>query len=368
MSKLNVLGIMSGTSLDGVDFVKVKVTKKNLNCEYVGMQSFSFPIELRKKLLACAQNEKNISSLSNINFELGAFYASCYKELKTKFKKVDIIGLHGQTVFHEGKKSTLQIGEPSFLSFESKKPVVSQFRSADIVVGGQGAPLASFFHQVVFGKKNKTISIHNLGGISNLSLIKNQKLTLAFDTGPANMLIDEEMRRSTNGKKNYDTDGHLASQGKVDMPLLIRMLNFKYFNEIPPKSCGREQFGKDFYLQFQSDLARLTLNDRLATLTELTVQTIAKGYQKFCKPYPTEIIFCGGGAQNKFLIKRLTDELASSKITIIDSHGWPSGSIEGAAFALLAACRIWKIPANILQSTGARKKVILGQITDVYAR
>lgn len=368
MNKLNVLGIMSGTSLDGADFVKIKITKKNLKCEYVGMQSFRFPADLKKKLLACAQNEKTVYALSNIDHELGQFYAECFSNLKPKLKKVDLIGLHGQTVFHEGRRSSLQIGDPNYLSFKSKKPIVSNFRSGDIAAGGHGAPLAPFFHQVVFGKKNKTVSIHNLGGISNLSLIKNEKLTLAFDTGPANMLIDEEIRRSSNGKRNFDEDGQFASRGKVNTDLLIRMLNLKYFTDIPPKSCGREQFGKDFYSQFQTDIMNLPINDRLATLTELTVQTIAKSYQRFCKPYPSEIIFCGGGAKNKYMMKRFNDELASSKVLTIESLGWPSESVEGAAFALLAACRLWNIPANLKESTGAFKKVVLGQITDLKPR
>ncbi len=357
---------MSGTSLDGADFVKIKVSKKNLKCEYVGMQSFHFPSDLKKKLLACAQNEKTVYSLSAIDHELGRFYADCYHGLKGKLKKIDLIGLHGQTVFHEGKKATLQIGEPSYLALAAKKPVVSQFRVGDIAAGGHGAPLAPFFHQVVFGKKNKTVSIHNLGGISNLSLIKNGKLGLAFDTGPANMLMDEEIRQST--KKRFDDNGRMARGGKVNTELLIRMLGFKYFAEVPPKSCGREQFGKDFYAQFKNELNRLPLNDRLATLTELTVQSIAKSYQKFCKPYPSEIIFCGGGAKNDYLVKRLSDELSSSKVTTIENLGWPTESIEGGAFALLAACRLWNIPSNLTQSTGALQKVVLGQITDLLPR
>lgn len=362
-NKLKVLGIMSGTSLDGVDFVKVQVHKKNLKCEYIEMQSFKFPSDLKKKLLACAQNEKNVYALAQINHDLGKFYAECFKNLKSKMKKIDLIGLHGQTVFHEGKKSTLQIGEPSYLALASKKTVVSNFRSADIAAGGEGAPLAPFFHQIVFGKKNKTVSLHNLGGISNLSLIHNGKLKTGFDTGPANMLIDEEIRRSSQSKQTFDPNGKLAAKGKVNSTLLVKMLNFNYFNITPPKSCGREQFGKEFYSQFQNELSALNINDRLATLTELTVLTIAKSYQRFCKPYPSEIIFCGGGTKNLHLMKRLQDELASSKVNSVESLGWPTESIEGAAFALLAACTIWKIPANLPQSTGAKKKVLLGQIT-----
>lgn len=362
---LKVLGIMSGTSIDGIDFVKIKIRKKNLKCEYIDMQSFKFPLELKKRILRAAQDEKTTSRVSELNYDLGRFYAECFSKLHKGLKNVDLIGLHGQTAFHKGSSSTLQIGEPSFIAKESKVPVVSNFRSADIALGGQGAPLAPFFHQVVFGHSKKTVSLHNLGGISNLSLIVKGKTILGFDTGPANMLIDEEVRRSTAGKKNYDLNGQMASRGKVNGALLMKMLELPYFAIKPPKSCGREQFGKQFYNQFETDLKQLSIEDRLATVTELTVATIAKSYQMFCKPYPHEIIFCGGGAKNKYLIKRLQEELSSADIKVIEQLGWPSESIEGAAFALLAACRIWKIPTNIPQVTGAKKSVLLGQITQI---
>ena len=364
-SSLKVLGIMSGTSIDGIDFVKIKIRKKNLKCDYVDMQSFKFPLDLRRRILKAAQNESTTSQISELNYDLGRFYAECYSKLKKNLKNIDLIGLHGQTIFHKGLSSTLQIGEPSFLAAQSGVPVVSNFRSADIAVGGQGAPLAPFFHQVVFGHSKKTVSLHNLGGISNLSLIAKGKTILGFDTGPANMLIDEEVRRSTAGKKNYDLNGQLAARGKVHGSLLMKMLEFSYFSQKPPKSCGREQFGKEFYDQFSESLKALSLEDRLATLTELTVATISKAYQMYCKPYPQEIIFCGGGAKNKYLIRRLQEELSSADIKIIEQLGWPSEGIEGAAFALLAACRHWKISANLPKVTGAKKSILLGQITQV---
>ena len=365
MKTLKVLGIMSGTSLDGVDFVKIKIKKNGLKCEYLGMESFTFPSMLKKKLLRAAQNEMNVAELSLLNHELGRFYADCYKQLPKALKIVDLIGLHGQTVFHQGKVATTQIGEPSYLALTSGKKVVSNFRAADIAAGGEGAPLAPFFHQTLFGDKKKSVSLHNLGGISNLSLIVKGQLSLGFDTGPANMLIDEEVRRSTHSSQLYDKEGKLASRGKVQIQMLAEMLNHPYFNMKPPKSCGREQFGKEFYAKFEKALAKLSLEDRVATLTEFTVQSIAKSYIQFCKPQPHEIIFCGGGAKNKFLVKRIDEELESIKVSTVEDHGWPTQSIEGAAFALLAACCVWKIPANLPKATSAKKKVILGQITEL---
>ena len=365
MATLKVLGIMSGTSLDGVDFVKIKINKTRLKCEYLGMESFTFPALLKKKLLRAAQNEMNVAELSLLNHELGRFYADCFKQLPKALKMVDLIGLHGQTVFHQGKVATTQIGEPSYLALKSGKKVVSNFRSADIAAGGEGAPLAPFFHQVVFGDKKRTVSLHNLGGISNLSLIVKGELKLGFDTGPANMLIDEEVRRSTHSSQLYDKEGKLASKGKVNVQLLLEMMNHPYFNAKPPKSCGREQFGKEFYAKFEKDLTELSLEDRIATLTEFTVISVAKAYTQFCKPQPYEIIFCGGGAKNKFLVKRIDEELEGIKVSTVEDHGWPTQSIEGAAFALLAACCVWKIPANLPKATSAKQKVVLGQITEL---
>ena len=365
MSALKVLGIMSGTSLDGIDFVKIKIHRKNLKCEYIGMESFTFPATLKSKLLKAAQNELKVADLSYVNHELGRFYAECYKQLPVKLKKVDLIGLHGQTVFHAGRVATMQIGEPSYLSLAAKTKVISNFRSADLAVGGEGAPLAPFFHQIVFGKKGKTISLHNLGGISNLSLIQNVRLKLGFDTGPANMLIDEEVRSSTQSKLTFDKEGRLAAQGKVQSNLLIEMLKHEYFMQKPPKSCGREQFGKVFCERFEKDLRQLSLEDRLATLTELTVQSIAKAYTQFCRPIPHEIIFCGGGSKNKYLINRIDQELESIKVSTVEDYGWPTQSIEGAAFALLAACNVWRIPANVVKATSAKKSVVLGQVTEL---
>lgn len=365
MSTLKVLGIMSGTSLDGVDFVKVKIYKKKLRCEFQSMESFTFPSPLKKKLLRAAQNEMNVADLSLLNHELGRFYADCFKQLPRRLKLVDLIGLHGQTVFHQGKVATAQIGEPSYLALISGKKVVSNFRSADIAAGGEGAPLAPFFHQALFGDKKRTVSLHNLGGISNLSLIVKGELKIGFDTGPANMLIDEEVRRSTHSSQLYDKEGKLAAHGRVQIQILAQMLQHPYFTIKPPKSCGREQFGKEFYSKFEKDLAKLSLEDRVATLTEFTVQSIAKAYVQHCSHQPHEIVFCGGGAKNKFLVKRIDEELESIKVSTVEDYGWPTQSIEGAAFALLAACCVWKIPANLPKATSAKKKVILGQITEL---
>lgn len=368
-NQLNVLGIMSGTSLDGVDFVKISITKNGMKSKYLGMQSFSYPAAIKGRLLAAAKNEIKVHELSELNHELGRFYASCFKKLKSSLKSVDLIGLHGQTVHHRGKFATLQIGEPSYLSMESKKPVASNFRSADIAAGGHGAPLAPLFHTLVLSPKNKVTAVNNLGGISNISLIQNKKLKLAFDTGPASILLDETIRRATRGKKQFDRNGALATKGMASLDLVAQFLKHKFLKEKPPKSCGREEFGNEFLAKYGDKLNKLSLQDQLATLTEFTVQSTVNSYLNFCKPLPQEIIFCGGGTQNQFLMKSLKLSLEAAikhvQVLTVEDLGWPSQSIEGAAFAILAAHTYWQVPCEIKSSTGAKQNVVLGQITQV---
>lgn len=360
---LNVVGIMNGTSLDGVDFVLVQVNKKDLQCKYKKMKSFSFTKSLREKLFQAATHQLKVDQLALLHNQLGRYYAACYKKLN--FGKVDLVGLHGQTVFHKSGEATLQIGETSYLAAVAGCPVVSDFRAGDIAVGGQGAPLAPFFHQIVFGNISRKIAIHNLGGISNLTLIQNKKVIQGFDTGPANMLIDLEIQRSTRGRKKFDRGGKSAKSGSPDLDLVVRMMNHPYLSQKAPKSCGREEFGIQFLKKYDSVLKKMKLEDRLATLTEFVALSISYSYEELANYVPQEIIFCGGGVHNKFLLQRIAALLPGVKISITDDYHWPSQSIEAAAFAVLAAAKVLNKPSNLPRSTGAKKKVSLGKITVV---
>jgi len=356
---------MNGTSLDGADFVLIEADSKSLSCQYLQTKSFLFGKKLKQELLAAVQHKLKVNELALLHHQLGRYYAECYRQLPVAMKKVQLIGLHGQTVFHQGGVATLQIGESSYLSAVSGKPVVSDFRVADLALGGEGAPLATFFHQTAFGQKNKTVSVHNLGGISNISLIHNKKLRLGFDTGPANMLLDMAMQIDSKNKKLFDQGGATAARGKVDSELLSQMLKHRFFKIKPPKSCGREEFGEAFYQQFKTKLHRLSLPDRMATLTELVAVSTARAYQNFCRPQPEQIIFCGGGAHNLFLIKRISAQLPNIEINTTAELGWPEQAIEGAAFALLAAAKLLNKKSNLPQSTGARRASSLGKVTSV---
>lgn len=368
LNSIKCVGIMNGTSLDGVDFVLVEIDKNNFSCQHLKTESFSFSKKLKSKIASAAKHQLFVDELALLHHELGRYYAHCYKKLDTDFKAAHLIGLHGQTVFHQGRVATLQIGEPSYLSAESNAIVISDFRAADIALGGQGAPIATYFHQNIFGqffKKNQLISVHNLGGISNLSLIKNNELLLGFDTGPANMLIDMAIKISSKNKKNYDKNGTIARKGQPNTRLVEQMLKHPFFKVKPPKSCGREEFGEKFYKKYQKDLHKLNIFDRLSTLTDFVARSIATTYNKFCKEPPEEIIFCGGGANNVFLLEQIQHHLPDIRIKTTNDYGWPVQSIEGAAFAYLAAARALSIPSNLPKSTGATRATSLGKITKV---
>ena len=293
------------------------------------------------------------------------------KKIVAKKKwKFDAIGMHGQTVFHAPPIGTYQIGEASYLSAQFQVPVVSDFRTADLAVGGQGAPIASLFHRVAFQSQmpGKIISLHNLGGISNLTLInKKGDVERAFDTGPANMLMDLFIGQVSKGEMSYDEDGNFASRGLPMQKYVEQCLkDVEFFNQKPPKSCGREQFGEEFLRELDSKLGPILPEDKMATLAELTARSIAEAYKKFCPHLPEVIVLCGGGAMNAYLEKRIQYHLPKSEVLTTDDLGWPVNSIEGAAFALLAAYRLWDLPSNLPQTTGAKKAVTLGKISEAF--
>lgn len=359
---------MNGTSVDGIDAVLTEITTTGqIQIKYLDQAHIPFTQSLRERILKATTHQINLAEVARLHHDLGRFYAHTISNLVKKKKwKIKLVGLHGQTVFHEAPTSTLQIGEASYLASALNVPVVSDFRVADLAVGGQGAPIASLFHEVAFKNPKHIVSVHNLGGMSNLTQIQpKQGVTKAFDTGPANILIDLCLQKATQGKITFDKNGALAKKGLPDYHMLTEIMKHPYFKRRPPKSCGREQFGEEFLNQFLKTASKLSLEDQLATLTELTAMSVAHAYDDFAHPKLAEIIFCGGGAKNKYLISRMKYHMPHLNIKTTDDYGWPSDSVEGAAFALLAAYRFLEKPANIPVTTGAKKKVLLGKITKV---
>ena len=359
---MRVLGIMSGTSLDGVDYAICSV-KSPAQIHFEDHWAVPFPKQLKAGLHRAARNEATTCDLGDLHHELGRFYAESAGN-----PRVNLVGLHGQTVFHNPGKATLQLGEPAHLAERLRLPVISNFRAADIAAGGHGAPLATIFHRHVFAQKEKHIAVNNLGGISNVTSLdwrrSREPRIFAFDTGPANILIDMAVRQMTKGRQSFDREGTRASTGEVNEPLLSKLLANPYFGQSPPKSTGRELFGEPL---LKTVLARnLPANDLLATLTELTARSIVLNYRLHLGHFPDEVILCGGGALNPFLYARIAAALREirSDVAIHSSadRGWHPQVIEAAAFALLAWLTWHKRPGNIPSTTGAKGPRVLGQI------
>jgi anhydro-N-acetylmuramic acid kinase len=374
---MRVLGIMSGTSIDGVDYALCEVTARRSlappSIKLIQLWSRSFPRELQRRLHAAAANECRTHELAQLHHDLGRLYAKQAKQLNAR---AELIGVHGQTVFHNPNRrapATLQIGEPAYLAEELRVPVVSNFRAADIAAGGQGAPLATLFHKIVFAKRGQHVAVNNLGGISNVTSLDwrrgREPNIVAFDTGPANVLIDLAMREFTCGKQTCDRNGAWAKRGKPNPRLLGRWLGHTFFAQLPPKSTGREMFGEKFWRDEQPHIRaqRLSKFDVIATLTEFTSQSLALGYRKPLRLVPDSVVLCGGGARNPVLAKSITESLRvlnpAVKVCTSEKLGWPVSAIEPAAFALLAWYRWNRLPATLPATTGAKRAVLPGQLS-----
>jgi anhydro-N-acetylmuramic acid kinase len=365
-----VLGIMSGTSIDGIDYSLCEVSRRSIRL--VRHWAKEFPPTLRRQLHNVAANESTSHETAQAHHDLGRLYARQAVRLRPR---PSLVGLHGQTIFHNPNRrcpATLQLGEPSYIAEILRVPVISNFRAADIAAGGQGAPLATLFHQRVFARRGRHVAVNNLGGISNVTSLnwarRELLQILAFDTGPANVLLDLAVRHYTGGKQSCDKDGAWAQRGTIHQALLVRWLAHSYFKETPPKSTGRELFGERFWRAEQKHItaARLSKFDVLATLTEFTAQSIALNYRRHLPAPVDSIILCGGGARNRFLVERITAAVPENvAVTPSNDFGWPAEAIEAAAFAFLAYQRWTNQTGNISETTGARHRVLLGQITHV---
>lgn len=370
---LRVLGIMSGTSLDGVDHALCEVSADGV--KLLELWSANFPKALQHRLQLAARGEAGGWELAQLHHDLGRFYTSAAQR-NPAARRAQLVGLHGQTVFHHPhptRPATLQLGEPAYLAEALRVPVVSNFRVADLAAGGQGAPLATLFHQVVFARRGRHVCVNNLGGISNVTSLDwrrgAQPRVLAFDTGPANVLLDLAMRHFTDGRHSYDRDGRLAAQGKVCEPLVLRWLRHPFLRQPPPKSTGRELFGEPFLQPALIEMKRLRLTpaDSLATLTEFTARSIALNYRLHLPAKPSWVVVGGGGAANHTLFVRVLAALSAeglpASLMFSRGMGWPTKAIEPGAFALLAWRRWHGLPGNLPRTTGAKRAVLCGQVT-----
>lgn len=384
-----VAGVMSGTSADGVDVALCRVSPVNggARVKVLGHRATKYPAKLRKAVLA-AMDAKNTSTaeLARLNWRLGEIYADAVVAASRETGlKPQLIACHGQTIYHQGAamkylgtplRCTWQTGEAAVIAERLRAPVVSDFRPADMAAGGQAAPLVPMFDFCAFHDAKKNRLLLNLGGIANVTVLPaacKSTDVLAFDTGPANMVIDACMERLFD--RSYDRNGTTAARGRVLQSVLGKLMHARYFSAPPPKSCGREEFGEAFATQFIAACERESAHkeDVIATATALTAKTIAAAYARFCKPQfkrlasdaKAELIAAGGGVRNVTLMRMLDEELkpAGVQIRSIEETGLDAGAKEAAAFALLGWLTWHGLPGNLPSATGARRSVVLGKVT-----
>ncbi len=377
MERLAV-GIMSGTSLDGIDVVIAKIEGSFVHTHIhpIAYETFPFDVHILEKIRKAIRNEKSSSALiCSLNFELGQVFADAVIKLCNKnhiqLSDIDFIASHGQTIFHitdygDGYvPSSLQLGEGSVIAELTQTTVVSNFRCADIAAGGNGAPLVPYADYILFHDKKLNRSIHNIGGISNLTvLIKNGGLddVIAFDTGPGNMMIDYACKKLFN--ISYDDNGAIAQKGRPIKEMLEQLMKHPYLKLSPPKSTGRELFGEQFTEKIISHYANHSNEDIISTLTYFTAKSIVNAYSNYIFPYTEidEIIFSGGGALNQFCLELIAEELNGVKIKKVEEFGYNGAFKESLAFIILGNETINLKPSNVKHATGAKNSVILGQI------
>lgn len=379
-----VVGLMSGTSADGVDAAVVRLdgAPPALEWKLLAHTHSPHPPALRDEIFACFRPETgNVERLCALNFSLGRAFAAAALDAIVAAgltpTQADLIGSHGQTVWHipDGRAaSTLQIGEPAVIAELTGITTVSNFRTRDMAAGGQGAPLVARVDALLFGHERLHRALQNIGGIANVTYVPpgDAEAALAFDTGPGNMLIDDAAQRATGGALDYDRDGALAAAGRVDEGWLAELLAHLYFRRPPPKTTGRELFGRQYGAELwaRGQARGLRGEDIIATLTALTARSIAAAYRDFLPAFPDEVIVSGGGARNPVLMAQLAAALTEAAgpcgaPRVVTSHelGLPVEAKEAVAFAVLAYETWHGRPGNLPAATGARRPVVLGSIT-----
>jgi anhydro-N-acetylmuramic acid kinase len=376
---MRVVGLMSGTSADGVDAAAVEIDRGKVRL--LEFDTFEYPAALRRRILdLCRPESARLDDICHYNFVLGKAFADAVIKLCSKsgisLGSIDLIGSHGQTIYHQpsGKRyggktlrSTLQIGEPSVIAERTGVTTVADFRPRDMATGGQGAPLVPYADYVLFKHKKLTRAVQNIGGIANVTFLPSgctQDDIIAFDTGPGNMVIDGIVRLVTGGRKRCDAGGRMAARGKVDKRLLDELFRHPFFRRRPPKSTGRKEFGSDFAEQIYRRAGKKGLADAeiVATVTALTAKSIAHAYRRFLKAMPDELILCGGGSHNRALVEMLQAELPDVKMLSTGDFGISVDAKEAVSFAILAWATIKGMTNNVPSATGAERPVILGKI------
>ncbi len=376
---MRVVGLMSGTSADGVDAAVVDITEQKVRL--LAFEVFPYGSALRRAILRlCRPESARLEDICHYNFVLGEVFADAVTRLCSRSGiapgSIDLIGSHGQTIRHDpqGKRcggkvirSTLQIGEPSVIAQRTGITTVADFRPRDMAAGGEGAPLVPYADYILFGRSRRCRAVQNIGGIANVTFLPpggELSDVLAFDTGPGNMVIDGIIRLASGGRKHFDRNGKMAARGEVDTKLLNEMLKHPFFRRRPPKSTGREEFGDAFTegIYWRARRKGLADADVAATATAFTANTIARAYRRFLPAMPDDLILCGGGAHNNTLVEMLRRELPSVRMLSSEDFGISVDGKEAVSFAILAWAAIKGMANNVPAATGAAGPVVLGKI------
>jgi anhydro-N-acetylmuramic acid kinase len=388
-----VAGVMSGTSADGINVAIVRITKHTKGQEapsfaLLAHNEYPFPAAVRRSILGMMNAElARVADLARLNFLLGELFAEAIRRTARRHRvKIDLVGCHGQTLYHQGTAerflgqklaATWQTGEGAVVAARLGVPVVSDFRPADMAAGGKGAPLVPFLDYLLYRDRRVARIAQNIGGIANLTAIPPSASigqVLAFDSGPGNMVIDAAMEELFG--KRYDRDGSVAASGSVLEDVVAQLLRASFFRQKPPRTAGREEFGREYAGRFIELCRGARKPDIIATATALTARSIAAAIQRFVLPqfkvrgrtgreHEQQLIVSGGGAKNPTLMALLRDAIAPLGISLhfSDEFGIPAEAKEAVAFALLAHETWHRRPSNVPSATGAKRPAILGKIS-----
>lgn len=372
------IGIMSGTSMDGIDTVLVDIDGFHIETKVkvIGYNEYPMPLDMKEKIKkACDEKESCVDEICSLNFELGYLFVEAVKTLLKKChisqEDISFIATHGQTIYHipfsknHLLPSTMQIGEPAVLAYELNTTVVSDFRVMDMAAGGQGAPLVPYSEYLLYSEPHQNIALQNIGGIGNVTLLVGQDIDAiqAFDTGPGNMMINEACRQLYH--LEYDNQGKIAAKGHIIDELLDMLMHHPYMRKKPPKSTGREDFGENYVQHLLYCYKHEKAEDIVATLTYFTAKSIAYHYQRDILPYHSLdwVVIGGGGSHNLTLVNMIRQELSPIPVYTQDEMGYSSDAKEAIAFVIMGNETLHHHFSNVKSATGAKDYVVLGNIT-----
>jgi anhydro-N-acetylmuramic acid kinase len=376
---MKVIGLMSGTSVDGIDAAVVEIsgTTLDLQVKLLAGETYPYPDSLRSQILAvCGGAKLSMAEFAELDDAIAKCFAQAAISIQANSSPATLIGSHGQTVFHrpttaENLGYSLQLGRGESIAQIAQITTIDNFRAADIAAGGQGAPLVPKPDAYLLGHPREHRCVQNIGGIGNVTYLPPtsqpdwESQVRGWDTGPGNSLLDLAVTQLSHGESTFDRDGAWAATGNVCEPLVQTWLGQAYFAAVPPKSTGRELFGLEYLQACIADASHYHLSDAdlLATLADLTASSIADSYHRFLPKLPDRVLLCGGGSNNLYLRQRLQFHLPDAQIATTDTAGVNGDSKEAIAFAVLAYWRHHQIPGNLPAVTGAKQPILLGDVS-----